>query len=645
MTSLYSISELFEKRIFRIPDYQRGFSWGERQLEDFWKDLEKLPFNKIHYTGLLTIEKVKIDENIVIKWSDSFFLFNYSNNYFPYYIVDGQQRITSIIILISTILEKLKETEILLKFTKEELLTKYIFITKPPNETYIFGYEKEDPSYEFLKEKILKNGEGEPKNELQTLYTTNLKFAKNYFIEKLKHLSKYELEMIFSKLTNNLKFNLYEVDEELDVYMMFETMNNRGKPLSKLELLKNRLIYLTTLLYDSENEINNVRNKINLVWKTIYTNLGKNKNFPLDDDDFLKAHTYMYFGYMDDSSEMYSDYLFNIEFTTARVINKNLLLTNIEDYILNLQKSIKIWFIIKFPSYFNNDINEELVEPLEKINRLKYAPFEPNIMAALLKNPDNKEMLKLLNFMERYIFLAFNIYNSRSHVGKNYFYAKANELFKGGISITDLLGDINRRIKDDTKELDITKAIDYFKGLFQNSRGKGFYVWKGIHYFLFEYEKYLQGNEINKVLYNEIIKNNKSIEHIYPQDDSRDEWQYYFEKYSFEQKEFLKNTLGNLLLLKQGKNIRMSNWSFQKKKKSQAINNPGKYIGYFNGSYSEIEVSGYEDWTAKEILERGIKMLNFLEEKWDISFRGFKNKKKLLGLDFLKIEEHELDLN
>ncbi|WP_416171507.1 hypothetical protein [Algoriphagus boritolerans] len=46
------------------------------------------------------------------------------------------------------------------------------------------------------------------------------------------------METLFSKLTHNIKFNLYEVDEDLDVYVMFETMNNRGKPLSKLELLK-----------------------------------------------------------------------------------------------------------------------------------------------------------------------------------------------------------------------------------------------------------------------------------------------------------------------------------------------------------------------------------------------------------------------
>ena len=45
MAQLFSISEIFDKRILRVPDFQRGYSWGDRQLEDFWDDLEKI--NKI----------------------------------------------------------------------------------------------------------------------------------------------------------------------------------------------------------------------------------------------------------------------------------------------------------------------------------------------------------------------------------------------------------------------------------------------------------------------------------------------------------------------------------------------------------------------------------------------------------------------
>src|SRR5680860_1188656 len=106
MAKLFSISEIFDRRILRVPDFQRGFSWGVRQLEDFWDDLEKVASDKIHYTGLLTIEKVKILANNSAKWNDTLFLVKQEEgNYTPFYVVDGQQRITTAIILISSILE------------------------------------------------------------------------------------------------------------------------------------------------------------------------------------------------------------------------------------------------------------------------------------------------------------------------------------------------------------------------------------------------------------------------------------------------------------------------------------------------------------------------------------------------------------
>lgn len=47
---LHSLSDIFERRILRIPDYQRGYAWTEHQIDDFWEDLLQLDSNKIHYT-------------------------------------------------------------------------------------------------------------------------------------------------------------------------------------------------------------------------------------------------------------------------------------------------------------------------------------------------------------------------------------------------------------------------------------------------------------------------------------------------------------------------------------------------------------------------------------------------------------------
>ena len=60
-------------------------------------------------------------------------------------------------------------------------------------------------------------------------------------------------------------------------------------------------------------------------------------------------------------------------------------------------------------------------------------------------------------------------------------------------------------------------------------------------------------------------------------------------------------------------------------------------MGYFNGSYSEIDVSLNKEWTSKEIYDRGLKMLRFLEHRWEINIEEWDiSPQKLLGLDFIK---------
>jgi len=646
MAELFSISEIFDRRILRIPDFQRGFSWGERQLDDFWDDLEKVSQSKIHYTGLLTIEKVKVLANNIAKWNDTLFLLNADEGtkYSPYYIVDGQQRITTAIILISAITERLENNSTIVGADKKSIIDKYIKVENSNGRTFIFGYEKDDPSYEFLKANIYKQNAANALNEPETLYTKNLDFAKKYFDDKVKNYNPHQLETLFSKLTHNFKFNLYEVDEDLDVYVMFETMNNRGKPLSKLELLKNRLIYLSTILENSEEEINLLRNQINDSWKTIYSYLGKNKEKPLDDDDFLKNHTYMYFGYMDKTADLFSEYLLDEYFTTKNILDRIVRLSTIENYVISIQKSVQKWFEINFPFHAASTLDNNLREWVDKINRLKYAPFEPNIMAALLSNPHVDVMLKLLKSMDRYIFLVFKIYQSRTHMGKNLFYAKAKGVYETG-DIWELKRLIEARTDSDTKEYDTNLFQNYLSEIFQNVKDKkGYYAWNGIHYFLYEYELFLQGNEEQKITYDSFVKRN-SVEHIYPQNGIEECWELAFDRYSNDQKTKLKNTLGNLLLLSVPKNSSLQNRCFDHKKRHQSPSNASEYKGYFNGSHSEIAVNAYNDWTSKEIIERGIKMLNFLERRWEVKIGNFDQKKKILFLDFLQIAEHELNLS
>lgn len=63
MNELQSLSQIFQNRIFRIPDYQRGYAWQGPQLRDFWEDIVNLQNDRYHYTGLLSLKSLNQEES------------------------------------------------------------------------------------------------------------------------------------------------------------------------------------------------------------------------------------------------------------------------------------------------------------------------------------------------------------------------------------------------------------------------------------------------------------------------------------------------------------------------------------------------------------------------------------------------------
>ena len=62
MTGLLNNLSLFKEKIFRIPDYQRGYAWQKSQLKDFWEHWINLSGNRSHYTGVLTLKEVRSND-------------------------------------------------------------------------------------------------------------------------------------------------------------------------------------------------------------------------------------------------------------------------------------------------------------------------------------------------------------------------------------------------------------------------------------------------------------------------------------------------------------------------------------------------------------------------------------------------------
>lgn len=654
-SKLQSLVEIFNQKFFRIPDYQRGYSWGKEQLDDFWDDLENLKPNKFHYTGLLTVESIdKKEIESLEKWRDDFWMFEKGLK--AYYIIDGQQRLTTIIILLKVIIDKFDKSEGINFEPRNTWISRFLYQQYSQQysqyKSYVFGYEKDNPSDEFFKTKILEQVSLSSVHvPEQTLYTMNLKYAKEYFEEKTKLLKKPELENIFKKVVNFLKFNFYEIDNDLDVFVTFETLNNRGKILSKLELLKNRLIYLTTILNNTENDKNRLRTDINSAWKTIYEYLGKNKDNPLDDDEFLYNHWIMSFEYNRSESEVYAKFLLKKYFTvnnTSKESSKNesdwekesdlekileeygkIYFDDIKAYTESISKCVIKWFYIHNPSYSN--YNDNIKEYLEKLNRLAVGSFKPIIMCAMFKEVDKEELLRLLKNAERFNFLVFKLSKSRSHTQSSNLFKIAYDLYSDKSSIDMVNKNIEKLIDGDDES---------YGGWFKNNisdlykKREGFYSWSGIKYFLYEYELFLMSNARGNAKVKWEGVNQESIEHIYPKDGSKDCWKKNFNNFSSSEK-LLLNSLGNLLLLSQSKNSEFKNECFEFKKKH--VDKKGNQVGYFNGSYSEIDVNEFNEWTPDLILNRGIKMLRFMEERWNIKIGDDKYKSELLLLEFIFI--------
>ncbi|RVY41343.1 DUF262 domain-containing protein [Helicobacter pylori] len=600
---LLNLDGVIEKGVFEIPSYQRGYAWQERQLKDFWNDLEHVSKlgDKFHYMHSLTLRGLENE---------------FESSAFE--IIDGQQRLATSLILLG----------LLAKITQNKD-PKYSLINLEP----ILSYKYYGLSEAF---RAITEEEKDLKAFKTSFYAKNLIDAYAFFKEKISDTPVGTLEKMFDALIKKMLFSVVGLnDNRIDPFSSFETINNRGKDLSTLELFKNRLHFVAHKICNGQ-KLEKLQQEINDTYTRIYYDLGQFKDDHLE--GFLKHFVAYYYGEKGDFKKRLLEMEFNAHQRYTDNTNFNDEYEKIDDLLFYLSYSSKVWHFLhtldekSIALIFDDNRKLEmeitpkmrgLLDKMRRLNALRDNAFLPLLLSLLTiqlvgrsanEQPyTTKELEGLLEYLERFGFLIYGV--AGKNTAKNEWIELAFMAFRayryGGENIAiEKLPTLEKSFfnRQGNSGLELLEECIHSK-----KNTEKWYQWgKALNYLLYEYE--LHHNPETTLNFDSSIE---SIEHILPQNPDQG--------YSTKEKSLAKNpnivhALGNLLLIAKNANSSLSNKPFEEKRKQ------------YQGSYSEKEVARNASFGVVQIKERSEKLLDFLIARYRIAelvgesaIKAFKN--------------------
>lgn len=625
MENVISLANLFHNRIFLVPDYQRGYSWEKRHAQEFLEDLEILGEDKFHYTGTIVLHKIVSPSSI----SDS-----EGHSYSSFAIVDGQQRLTTIVVLLNEICRILQRYSDSAKTLSQGIKKTYVSAMEPNSgPLYKLKLNKDTDHYfrsAILAEKPAVEGASiSSEKRLQIVKEEIADFLKSN-LEKRNQQPELWLTKLYQKLNAQLRFTLYQVENEAEVGVIFEVMNDRGKPLTDLEKVKNFLLYMSTRL---EVENNNLAETVNEAWSQILRQLMlSGLESSSNEDRLLRMHWIAYYNYQSrhwQGSRSVKEYFDLRNFEG----NHRGLLCMLNAYVEGLREScISFCDICKpnrnesFLSYQRNQkVRENIKAWSQKLNRINVLePFIPLLISSRKKwANDPEEYFRIVCLCEKYSFRVFRLNESRSNAGQGTLfwlaYCVANEEYE-----------IEHVIQELTRELSLrSNSKMYLASLSEDSRSTipgGWYKWRGLRYFLYEYEESLANkNGANpKIDWAHFSKAEleESIEHVLPVTiRGQDYWETRFD--SKDHEKYL-HDLGNLTLTKH--NSHYKNKDFDRKKGSI------KFEGHCYSKsplFIERELEKWGEWTVEAITKRKEILLSWARGRWSVDLANLEHSDSL----------------
>lgn len=254
-----SLAKLLDRRLFRIPDYQRAYSWTSQQRKDLFEDLIKTHAkgkDEGHFMAAVVCLRRETKE----LGTDEFQMLD---------VVDGQQRITTLIILFKAICLALDPEHGPEKKLLEEMSD---LLVKPDSDELLLLQTNHDSSHHFAD--FLRKGKSVAVTTAKTTADRQILSAIEdcqQFLRKWKENGN-DLLSLGALLKNRLYFLLHEIEEEKAVYTVFEVLNSRGLSVSWLDRLKSILMGIAFELPKANNDA--LIKELHTKWRDIYAVIG-----------------------------------------------------------------------------------------------------------------------------------------------------------------------------------------------------------------------------------------------------------------------------------------------------------------------------------------------------------------------------------
>ncbi|AWW34391.1 hypothetical protein CT138_05805 [Mannheimia varigena] len=544
-----------------IPPYQREYAWNKNQWDNLFDDLSEN--DKGYFLGSLIC--ILGEENKAT-------------------VIDGQQRLTTLSLLLLAIYSKLKE---MLKISTNQSA---MISNRSYNQAWLNladfllykEYTRLTPSiqnnnkadFNYLVINTTKDENKVANDKPANFGNRRIAKAFNYFSERIEKAVGDDINKLFYLLDKAASACVVRIDtqDEASAFILFESINNRGVPLTPMDLIKNTMIsHIKTKTAEATN----------LEWQKIVNNLG-------DYDVQVRYLRHFYQAFKPIGLIFSSD-------KGKEKITKNDLIKTYTDEIKKdaskvldeLTRKSVIYQALSYPEdMLEDNLFVKYKRKLLDLKKLGIAPAYTSLLFLFEKYPE-QDFVNLLNYIEKW-FVIRHLTDSPATHSLDEIFIRATKTQHDRYSEDVLISELQKEVSPKERVEEKLQS----DMLYEDNPAL-------IRYILIYLEQQYRTNE-NKVDFWAVNEKGKpiwSVEHIYPQNPKGNEW-------TDDCKSGL-HSLGNLTLSAYNSNL--SNRSFDEKAEVKDEN--GKDIGLKSGN---VKINTYlidkNNWSLKNIEERGCEL-------------------------------------